>query len=130
MFAIRIDSKHFSWPVFSAILPKISLHLAILMLRLALNLGAKDSSQYFQSKQNNYINWCFTNRLMVSIIILIYQFIQITKIRFSITSRRVFVYILAFNVFINLLAIADLPSLYVECIKKLLLSNHSFISLL
>ena len=129
MFAIRIDSKHFSWPIFSAILPKISLHLAILMLPLALNLGAKDSSQYFQSKQNNYINWCFTNRLMVSIIILIYQFIQITKIRLAITSRR-FCINLAFNVFINLLATTDSPSLYVEYIKKSLLSNHSFISLL
>ena len=129
MFAIRIDSKHFSWPIFSAILPKISLHLAILMLPLALNLGAKDSSQYFQSKQNNYINWCFTNRLMVSIIILIYQFIQITKIRLAITSRR-FCINLVFNVFINLLATTDSPSLYVEYIKKSLLSNHSFISLL
>ena len=129
MFAIRIDSKHFSWPIFSAILPKISLHLAILMLPLALNLGAKDSSQYFQSKQNNYINWCFTNRLMVSIIILIYQFIQITKIRLAITSRR-FCINLAFNVFINLLATTDSPSWYVEYIKKSLLSNHSFISLL
>ena len=129
MFAIRIDSKHFSWPIFSAILPKISLHLAILMLPLALNLGAKDSSQYFQSKQNNYINWCFTNRLMVSIIILIYQFIQITKIRLAITSRRFYIN-LAFNVFINLLATTDSPSLYMEYIKKSLLSNHSFISLL
>ena len=41
-----------------------------------------------------------------------------------------FAEILAFNVFTNLSAITNLPSLHVEYIKIILLPNHSCISLL
>ena len=69
------------------------------------------------------INRFFPKRTMISIIVLVYKVIQISKRTSTIISCH-FLKILAFNLFINLLAIIDLSSLCVEYIKISLLSNH------
>ena len=64
--------------------------------------------------------------MMISVIVLIYWFIQISKMEFPVLSCC-FSKILAFNTFKNYSAITGLPSFCVEYIKISTLFNHSFI---